>query len=180
MKRTLILSTALLLTLPAARADELDCFPMCAAKPVVVEKTVEKAPAEQPAEKAKEAVVEKAAAEPASAAPTETTEPIVISAKKCNSELVAKVDELNDRIKPVKDLIGYVHSPQSLALKVVNDHIVKIPSWVGFALDPVGTVKNKAIDMARDKARELAGIKKDDASCKVQAEPAEEMMPDAA
>ena len=42
------------------------------------------------------------------------------------------------QIEPDKDLVGYVRSPKGLAVKLVNDHLFKIPGWVGFALDPVG------------------------------------------
>ncbi len=159
MKRTLILTTAALFTLPlAAMADELDCFPACAPK-TVEQKAPEVAPAVVPVS------VETLAAD------KQTVETVVVTATPlCEKGLVAQAEDLNNKMKPVKDIIGYVHSPQSLALKVVNDHIVKIPSWVGFALDPVGTVKNKAIDMARDKAKDAMGLKAgNNAACKAPA-----------
>ncbi len=166
MKRTLILTTAAMFTLPlTAKADELDCFPMCT--PKVEQKAPEVAPAVAPA--ADTVTGDK-----------QTVETVVVTATPvCEKNLVAKAEELNDRVKPVKDIIGYVHSPQSLALKVVNDHIVKIPSWVGFALDPVGTVKNKAIDMARDKAKDAMGFNKAGGNAACKAEPAAEPAPEA-
>lgn len=70
------------------------------------------------------------------------------------SRSVAKVESVNQQLKPVKEIVGYVRSPQGLAIKLVNDHVVRIPAWVGYALDPVGSLKHRAIDEARDRARD--------------------------
>ncbi len=75
----------------------------------------------------------------------------------CGSSLVQTAENLNDRIKPVKTLVAYVRSPQGLALKLVNDHVVRIPAWVGYAMDPVGSIKHKALDEARDYAKKAVG-----------------------
>ncbi|MCY7388634.1 MAG: hypothetical protein LH481_11320, partial [Burkholderiales bacterium] len=40
-------------------------------------------------------------------------------------------------------------------IKLVNDHIVKIPAWIGFAMDPVGSLKHMAIDEVRTRAKEI-------------------------
>lgn len=84
------------------------------------------------------------------------------------AEFAQEVDKLNAQIKPVKDVVGYIRSPQGLAVKLVNDHLFKIPGWVGFALDPVGTIKHKAIDEVRGRAKEM--LKGDDEACKTKAE----------
>ena len=68
-------------------------------------------------------------------------------------QTVEQLESLNNQIKPVRDIIGYVKSPQSLAIKLVNDHIVTIPGWIGFLLDPIGTIRSKAMDEARNQAR---------------------------
>ena len=69
--------------------------------------------------------------------------------------LVKSAEDLNDKVKPLRDVVGYVRSPQGLAIKLVNDHIVKIPAWVGYAMDPVGSLKNKALDEVRTRAKEV-------------------------
>jgi len=139
------LTAAAMLTLSmAAHADESDCFPMCAAKP-----------AESPSVKAEVAKVENSES-------AEKLEAVVVTAAPlpaCGNKLVSQTEALNERVKPVKELIGYIHSPQSLAMKVVNDHIVTIPRWVGYALDPVGAIKNKAISELRDHAKGTLGLK---------------------
>jgi len=79
----------------------------------------------------------------------------------CEMPLVRQADELNDRIKPIRDLVGYVRSPQGLAIKLVNDHVVSIPGWVGYAIDPVGSLKRRAMEEVRDRARSAIGISKE-------------------
>ena len=143
--KILSLTAAAMMTLSiAAHADDNDCFPMCAAKPA--DATVVKTEA---------AKVEKTEG-------AEKLEPMVVTAAPlpaCGNKLVNQAEALNDRVEPVKELIGYIHSPQSLAMKVVNDHIVTIPRWVGYALDPVGAIKNKAIDEVKDHAKSALGFK---------------------
>jgi hypothetical protein len=70
-------------------------------------------------------------------------------------ELVKQAEAMNDHIKPVKELVGYVRSPQGLAIKLLNDHVVRIPAWVGWAMDPIGNLKNRAVGEARDQAKSL-------------------------
>lgn len=72
----------------------------------------------------------------------------------CGGSMLKQVDALNEQTKPLREVIGYVRSPQGLAVKLVNDHVVKIPSWVGYAIDPIGALKNKAIDEAKSSVRD--------------------------
>ncbi|MEP7154237.1 MAG: hypothetical protein ABI905_00585 [Betaproteobacteria bacterium] len=69
------------------------------------------------------------------------------------SAIVKSAESLNEKIKPIREIAGYVRSPQGLAIKLVNDHVVKIPAWVGYAMDPVGSIKNKALDEVRTRAK---------------------------
>jgi hypothetical protein len=76
----------------------------------------------------------------------------------CTDSMVNRVDALNNQVKPIREIVGYVRTPQGLVVKLVNDHIVRIPGWVGFALDPVGTIKHKAIDEVRLRAKSALGV----------------------
>lgn len=137
MKRTLLVGTSMLALMGlsmAATASDWDCFPLCAApKPAAVAnlKTTDVVPA-------------------ASAESIHETAAIT----SCDSALMRAADELNDKVKPVRDVIGYVRSPQGLAIKLVNDHIVKIPAWIGYALDPLGSIKRQAMGEVRTRARD--------------------------
>ncbi len=89
-------------------------------------------------------------------------------ANACNSqsnELLKQAEQLNDRVKPIKEIVGYVRSPQGLAIKLVNDHVVKIPAWVGYAMDPVGSLKNRAMDELRTHAKAAIGLNSAPANC---------------
>lgn len=126
MKRPL-LAAALLTTVFATHADVLagDCFPICANETTKVE-----------------------------ALPTP---PAVVERDGCGNALagtVESVEKLNTRLQPIKEIAGYVRSPQGLAIKLVNDHIFTIPAWVTFAIDPVGTIKQKAIGEVRAQVKE--------------------------
>ena len=86
----------------------------------------------------------------------------------CNSQssaLIKQAEQLNDRVKPIKEIIGYVRSPQGLAIKLVNDHVVKIPAWVGYAMDPVGSLKNRAMDEVRTRAKTMVGLDRATTGC---------------
>ncbi|MBL8513207.1 MAG: hypothetical protein JNJ55_04375 [Betaproteobacteria bacterium] len=133
-----------------------ECFPAC----------VEAAPAAQDAQ--------------ADALVVDRSQEQAAAAKSCGngSELMRSAEKLNAQIKPVKDLVGYVRSPQGLAVKLVNDHLFKIPGWVGFALDPVGTIKHKAIDEVRGRAKEVFNSGQE--PCGAQGDETEKLSIDAA
>ncbi len=61
---------------------------------------------------------------------------------------------LNAQLKPVRDVVGYVRSPQGLAVKLFNDHVFRIPEWINFAIDPVGTLRHKAVAEVRNRAKQ--------------------------
>jgi hypothetical protein len=105
-------------------------------------------------------VCPQAPAADASAAQTASTaqEPQSPATCPATARLVQRAESVNARIAPVKELAGYVRSPQGLAVKLVNDHVFRIPAWVGFALDPLGTLKRKALEEVRSQAKTvLAG-----------------------
>ncbi|MBL8518544.1 MAG: hypothetical protein JNM76_16395 [Betaproteobacteria bacterium] len=87
-------------------------------------------------------------------APAAETQAVVDSSEPCGNSLVDKAESLNNKLKPVKEITGYIRSPQGLAMKLVNDHVVKIPAWVGYAVDPVGSLKNRAMGEVRTRVKE--------------------------
>lgn len=134
MKRKLLMGTliAAVFCLPhAAMASGEDCFPMCP-EPVKVKAKLDPVYVE-----AHRGIA---------------TEPIPPTS--CESALLRTADEINDKVKPIREVVGYVRSPQGLAFKLVNDHVVKIPAWIGYVIDPLGSLKHKAIDEVRERARE--------------------------
>ena len=95
--------------------------------------------------------------------------PLSVSAGPCLNEgrdgVAAQAEALNERIKPIKEIVGYVRSPQGFAIKMVNDHVMKIPAWVGYVIALLGSLKNKAMDQ-KTSARAVMGLgHKDARSC---------------
>jgi hypothetical protein len=95
----------------------------------------------------------------------ETAPPKVDACDTESPSLIKQAEQLNDRIKPIKEIVGYVRSPKGLAIKLVNDHVVKIPAWVGYAMDPVGSLKNRAMDEVRTRAKTAIGLNRAPTSC---------------
>lgn len=114
----------LCLTANVARADESACFPLCEQAQTTVATTVATTTCAQNAD-----------------------------SNGSMQQTINQIESINDKVKPLKEVVGYIRSPQGLAVKLVNDHVIKIPTWVGYALDPVGALKNKAIGEVRDRAK---------------------------
>lgn len=136
MKSRLLVSSLLVFGMGMtlnANASEIDCFPMCAA-PATIELKVDV---------------------PSEGGPGEGTSKSCDAGSANGAEVVKQVEALNNKVKPIRDIVGYVRSPQGLAIKLVNDNIVKIPAWIGFAMDPLGSLKRIAIDEVRTRAKEV-------------------------
>ena len=140
MKRKFLLVTLMVtvLGLPlAAMASDVDCFPMCA-------------------EPAKADTVAKAKRDGVDATNEWAPGEIVIvlpTAKSCDSGFVKTAEDIDEKVRPIREIVGYVRSPQGLAIKLVNDHIVKIPAWIGYVMDPLGSIKRQAIGEIRARTK---------------------------
>ena len=142
MKRKLFVATLIVATLGlplTATASEWDCFPMCA----------EPAKADLKAATPAEPTIDPALA----AAHRDVALDTSVSTA-CNTGLIQSAENLNAQVKPIREIVGYVRSPQGLAIKLVNDYVVKIPAWIGYALDPLGSLKHAAIDKVRTHAKD--------------------------
>ncbi len=149
MKNKLLFGSLMVLALglsPGLQASENDCFPACA-EPAKSALTIE-APAEVKLEPATIIAPRESASEPV---PTQSC---------VAHNLAQKAEELNGKVKPIRELLGYIRSPQGLAFKLVNDHIVKIPAWIGYAMDPLGSIKLRAIDEVRTRAKDALAVGK--------------------
>lgn len=146
MKCKLLISTltVTLLGLPlTAMSSESDCFPLCA-KPANVESPLEPV-AETTVDVKLDAVYIVAHRDVAIGMRTATA---------CNSGFIKSAEALSDKVKPIREIVGYVRSPQGLVIKLVNDHIVKIPVWAGYAMDPIGSIKRKAFNEVKTRAKD--------------------------
>ncbi len=151
MKRNLSVRTlmATFVALPLiAMADEPDCFPMCA----------ESAKVEIAIDTKVDAKLDT----------IDIMSPRESSADPCEAGFMKQADDLNNRTKPLREIIGYVRSPQGLAVKLVNDHIVKIPAWMGYAMDPIGSIKHRALDEVKTQVKDAMS---DSKACAQPADP---------
>ncbi len=126
-----------------AIASEMDCFPLCTASVNAQTK------AETDVETKFDGLNTLA---------TREADFATASPESCESSLMKSAEVMSDKVKPIREIIGYVRSPQSLAIKLVNDHIVKIPAWIGYAMDPLGAIKRQVIGEVRTRAKDaMAG-----------------------
>jgi hypothetical protein len=148
MKRKLLAGSLMVtfLGLPmAAMASEQDCFPLCAEPAKAETKSV-----------ATEATTAEVKLDPVYITAHRDVIIDVQAATSCDSGLMKTADDINDKVKPIREIVGYVRSPQGLLIKLVNDYVIKIPAWIGYAMDPLGSLKHKAIDEVRTRARDAA------------------------
>ncbi len=143
MKRKLLIGSFVVVAfgLPlTASAADWDCFPLCA-EPAKTEAHVQAATAD-------------ATLEPVTVVATREGAINTDAPTSCGNGFMQQAEDLNNKVKPIKEIVGYIRSPQGLAIKLVNDHIVKIPAWIGYAMDPLGSLKRKAFDEVRTRAKE--------------------------
>jgi len=79
----------------------------------------------------------------------------------CEHRAVRDIARIDRDLAPVKQVFEIATNPTGFALKMVDAHIVHIPAWVGFAMDPKGYVRNKVIGRIREEAKAAVGLKKD-------------------
>jgi hypothetical protein len=77
----------------------------------------------------------------------------------CSHQAVREVARLNNELKPVKELYAIATNPTGFALKQVNDHVIHIPKWVHYAMDPQGAIRAKLMDRARAELKKHVGLK---------------------
>jgi hypothetical protein len=78
----------------------------------------------------------------------------------CEHKAVREVAKVEKKLKPVKDIANAIANPTGFALRMVNDHVVHIPKWVGIAMDPEGYVRGKVIERVRHEAKKAVGVHK--------------------
>ena len=76
----------------------------------------------------------------------------------CRYGAVRDVARIEHDLKPVKRIVAIITNPTGFAIQQVNDHAVHIPPWVGYAMNPRGAIRAKAMDLARDQAKKAVGL----------------------
>ena len=76
----------------------------------------------------------------------------------CDYAAVREAARVNESLRPVKEAYEIVVNPTGYAIHLVDAHVVHIPKWVGFAMDPKGAIRAKAIAYVRDQAKANVGL----------------------
>ena len=79
----------------------------------------------------------------------------------CEHALVRQAVRIDVETRPIREVVGIATNPTGFVLKQVDQHVVHIPKWVGFAIDPKGALRAEVLKRARHAARKAAGIDND-------------------
>ena len=91
-------------------------------------------------------------------------EPVVSSGESgtlCDYALVSEGARLDAELAPAKEVYGIVTNPAGFVLKQVSEHVVPLPKWLPYAIDPRGAVKAAVLKKARKEARKHLGMQDD-------------------
>ena len=94
---------------------------------------------------------------PACADPSAMAAPLSL----CENRVVREAVRIDVETRPIREVVGTVTDPTGFVLKQVNDHVVHIPKWVGFAIDPKGALRAEAMKRIRDEAKRATGLEHD-------------------
>lgn len=79
----------------------------------------------------------------------------------CAHAVVRDVARIDRDLAPVKKVIGAVTNPVGFALEQVDHHVVHIPPWVGYAVNPRGAIRTLVMDRVRREAKKAVGLEND-------------------
>ena len=88
----------------------------------------------------------------------------------CTHAMVREGVHLDQKTRPIRELIGIAKNPTGFVIRQVSEHVVHIPPWVKYAVDPRGAIRAKAIDLVRTEMKKSLGIAND---CREEAADAE-------
>jgi hypothetical protein len=86
--------------------------------------------------------------------------PATTTLELCQHRVVREALGVERKLKPAKEIVDAVQNPAGFALKLVDKHVIHIPAWVGYAMNPQGAIRAKVIDRVRQEVKKSAGIDK--------------------
>ena len=78
----------------------------------------------------------------------------------CENRAVREVAKAERKLAPVKEIYGIATNPTGYAIRLVDRHVVHIPEWVGYAIDPKGAIKAKAMERVRHGLKKQVGLER--------------------
>jgi hypothetical protein len=80
----------------------------------------------------------------------------------CRHEAVREITRIEHDLRPVKRVYDIAMNPTGFVIEKVSQEAgVKIPKWVGFALDPKGYARNYVMKRVREEAKQHVGLAND-------------------
>ena len=76
----------------------------------------------------------------------------------CEHALVREGVRLEQKMRPVREVVNAVQNPTGFVIRQVSAHVIHVPPWVGYAIDPKGAVRAKVIATIRDEVRKSTGL----------------------
>lgn len=80
----------------------------------------------------------------------------------CEHAAVREVARIDRELAPLKEIYGIATNPTGYAIKVVSAQAgIKVPRWIGYAMDPQGAVRAKVMKEVRKELKRNVGLAHD-------------------
>jgi hypothetical protein len=76
----------------------------------------------------------------------------------CDHAAVREVAKIDRDLAPAKRLYSIATNPTGFALEQVSEHVVHIPVWVGYVVNPQGAIRAKVMDTVREQVKKQVGL----------------------
>ena len=76
----------------------------------------------------------------------------------CEHKAVREVARIDAKLKPAREIYDIATNPTGYAIKMVDRHVIHIPKWVGFAMDPEGYARAYAMKYVRNELKKQVGL----------------------
>ena len=76
----------------------------------------------------------------------------------CEHAIVREGVRIERETRPLRDVVNAVQDPAGFVIGQVSAHVVPIPRWVGYVLNPRGAVRAKVFETVRDELKKSTGL----------------------
>ena len=76
----------------------------------------------------------------------------------CDHKVVRDLARIDQQMKPLKNVYDIAVNPTGFAIRQVSEHVVHIPAWVGYAMNPQGAIRAKVMERVRLEAKKQVGL----------------------
>lgn len=92
----------------------------------------------------------------------EAPAPSVPALNLCDHQVVREAVKIEQDLRPVKRIYDIAMNPTGFVIGKVSEEVgVKIPKWVGYAMDPKGSARNYVMKRVREEVKKNVGLSND-------------------